>query len=92
MASHKQELSPEKWRLILEKFEFLWEAWWNKKSEIIDPIPLLNGDEIAAEFHLTPGVLIGKCLDFLKEEQAAGSIKSRNDAIEKISEIIKKMG
>ena len=92
LASHKQELSPEKWRLILEKFGFLWEAWWNKKSEIIDPIPLLNGDEIAAEFHLTPGVLIGKCLDFLKEEQAAGSIKSRNDAIEKISETIKKMG
>jgi tRNA nucleotidyltransferase/poly(A) polymerase len=92
LASHKLDLGPKKWKLILEKIEFLWEAWWNKKSEIVEPIPLLNGDEIAAEFQLAPGEIIGNCLDFLKEEQAAGSIKSRKDATEKICEMIRKMG
>ena len=92
LASHKQDIGSEKWRSLLEKIEFLWEAWWNNKSEIVDPIPFLNGDEIAKEFELIPGEIIGKCLDFLKEEQAAGLIKTRSDAILRIRETIKKMG
>ncbi len=92
LASHKLDLGPKRWKLILEKIEFLWEAWWAKKSEIVEPIPLLNGDEIAAEFQLTPGEIIGKCLDFLKEEQAAGVINSRNDAVIQIREMLKNLG
>jgi poly(A) polymerase len=88
VASNKQELSPNNWKLILEKIEFLWEAWWNKKAEIVEPVPLLNGDEIAKEFHLSPGPVIGKCLEFLTTEQASGAINSRNNAIEKIREML----
>ena len=91
LASHKQEPRPENWKLLLEKIEFLWEAWWNKKAEIVEPVPLLNGDEIATEFHLSPGPVIGKCLDFLTTEQASGVINSRSDAITKIREMLKNL-
>ena len=68
LASHKLELGPKKWKLIFEKIEFLWEAWWAKKSKIVEPIPLLNGDEIAAEFQLAPGEIIGKMPGFFKKK------------------------
>jgi tRNA nucleotidyltransferase/poly(A) polymerase len=91
LAAHKQDLGPEKWRLLLEKIGYLWDVWWNKKSEIVEPIPLLDGDEITNEFQLSPGPMIGKCLDFLISEQAAGLISSRDDAIVKIRDLIKSM-
>ena len=91
LASQNKDLDPDKWKMLLEKTGFLWDAWWNKYTEIIDPKPLLDGDEIALEFHLTPGPIIGKCLDFLRAEQAAGGINSRNDAIVKIGKMIKEL-
>jgi tRNA nucleotidyltransferase/poly(A) polymerase len=44
--------------------------------------PLLNGHEIMEAFDLQPGPKIGQLLDLLREEQLAGRIESRKDALE----------
>jgi hypothetical protein len=80
IARQEQVFDPDLLQKLLERTEFLWEAWWNKYDEIVNPEPLVNGDEIIHRFQLSPGPIIGKCLEKLKEGQVAGEIISREDA------------
>ena len=81
MASNTRMPDPDKWKALLDQVYILWDAWWNRSDEIVNPILLLDGDEIARRFNLSPGPAIGKCLEFLKEEQASGGIDTKEEAI-----------
>lgn len=74
------ELSQEKWLASLEKSETLISAWF-EKPEVVRPKMLLNGNDLMLEFDLTPGPSIGVLLEKLREEQAAGLINSRREAL-----------
>jgi len=67
--------SSQAWLKALEKCEVLMDAWVNQ-PEVLSPIPLLNGTEIMQMFNLPPGRQLGKILDDLLEEQAAGTVLS----------------
>lgn len=73
------EFSQVEWLRILGYCGSLVEAWFTK-PELIDPIPLLNGDALIREYNLEQGPMIGALLEQLKEEQVRGTIKTVNDA------------
>lgn len=75
------EFSQDRWLHMLEICEALIEAWFCQ-PDIIAPKPLLNGNELMFHFDLIPGPLIGEIIDNLKEEQAAGNIKTKEDALD----------
>ncbi len=51
-------------------------------GEDAGPLPkLLSGDELIRELGLEPGPLVGRLLDYLREEQKLGNITSREEAI-----------
>ncbi|MCB0010806.1 MAG: CCA tRNA nucleotidyltransferase [Anaerolineales bacterium] len=50
-------------------------------SDTIAPTPLLRGDEIMQAFALQPGPLVGELLARLEEEQAAGELKTKKEAL-----------
>jgi hypothetical protein len=54
---------------------------WFDRQQIIQPLLLLNGNDLMINFDLTPGPAIGKLLDGLMEEQAAGTIQTREQAM-----------
>jgi hypothetical protein len=75
------EFSQDRWLQMLEICETLIEAWFCR-PDVIAPKPFLNGNELMFHFDLTPGPLIGEIIDNMKEEQAAGNIKTKEDALD----------
>lgn len=60
----------------------LLEAFFERREEIIDPPPLLSGDELVAELGLSPGPRVGRILEGLREAQAAGEIQTKAQGLE----------
>lgn len=87
IARQGQMFDPDLMQSMLERTAFLWDSWWNKYDEIVDPKPFVNGDEIIQRFDLTPGPLVGKYLEQLKEEQAAGKVTNREAAFDLLVEL-----
>lgn len=76
-----KEKHPEKQILKKQKAGLFFEAWF-EHPEVVRPTPYLSGKELMMNFDLTPGPIIGKLLSQLKEEQAAGTINTRQQAFE----------
>jgi tRNA nucleotidyltransferase/poly(A) polymerase len=55
---------------------------WFEHPQVANPVPFLNGNDLMIQFDLTPGPTIGKLLNQMKEEQAAGIITNRQQALE----------
>lgn len=75
------EFIQEEWLKIIENCEILLQAW-NCQPEVINPKPFLNGNDLMFHFDLNPGPLIGEIIEEMKEEQAAGHINSKEDALD----------
>ena len=52
-----------------------------QEEESISPPKLMSGDELMAELNLSPGPLIGRLLETLREAHAAGEISNREEAL-----------
>lgn len=82
LATYQTALPQDIWLTELDICRTLFEAWWDKKDEIVVPARLLNGDELMEAFSLQPGPLVGKLLMEIQEAQAAGEITNRQQALE----------
>jgi tRNA nucleotidyltransferase/poly(A) polymerase len=56
-------------------------SFWFERPEVANPVLLLNGKDLMVNFDLTPGPLIGELIEKLREEQAAGGVKDRKEAL-----------
>lgn len=56
-------------------------SYWFERQNVLNPQLLMNGREIMMSFDLSSGPEIGRLLDCLKEEQAAGTIQTREQAL-----------
>lgn len=75
-------LDPKDWGRRLESIFKIFEAWWDKKDEIVNPPVLLNGNDLMKDFNLYASPLVGELLQEIRERQAAGEITDREDALE----------
>jgi len=89
LATYGPNLSPEIWVAELVVCETLLEGWWERKSEVINPVRLLTGDELMKELNLPPGPLVGKLLSAIQEAQAGGEIHDRQQALDYAREHLK---
>ena len=74
MATYGSSLTEIIWERQLNICEILLEAWWDRPKEAICPQPLLNGNDLMREFTLSPGIMIGRLLEHLREAQAVGAV------------------
>lgn len=58
-------------------------------KERILPKPLVRGDEIMESFNLPQGPLIGKLLKIVREAQAEGKLKNREETLQFLKKILK---
>ena len=83
-------LSQETWTAALDIARILFENYWEKPEEVVSPPRLLDGNELMKELNLKPGRVVGQLLETIRENQAAGKISTREEAIAYAREEMKK--
>jgi putative nucleotidyltransferase with HDIG domain len=81
LATWGPDLREERWARRLEVAETLLTHWFDHYQETIEPPPLVTGGELIAELGLEPGPQVGRLLRTLQEAQAAGEVRSREEAL-----------
>lgn len=80
-ATRANELTVETWSAYLDVVRILLENYWEKPEEVVAPPRLLDGNDLIKELKLSPGPLIGQLLETIRENQAAGKIQNREQAL-----------
>jgi hypothetical protein len=76
--------SPEDTRHLPETVGQLLNAYFLQRQAVVDPTPFLSGHDLMEAFGLASGPKIGWLLAKLKEEQAAGEIRNRTEALSQV--------
>ena len=74
-------IAHQTWLAALEVAKLLLENYWERPQETVAPLRLLDGNDLMRELSLEPGRVIGLLLEAIREGQATGKIKRREDAI-----------
>lgn len=82
LATYGDTLSQPVWERELETAKALLEGWFEQSAVMVKPPRLLTGTELMDELSLTPGPLIGRLLDGIREAQAIGEVNSKAEALE----------
>lgn len=82
LASQRPTLNPKAWGELLEEVAApLMEAYFVRHQQVVAPPPLLTGSDLQNELGLAPGRKLGRILKQLREEQAAGEVLTREEAL-----------
>lgn len=81
LATYEGNLTDERWQSALEFTSQILDGWFNQYDIVVEPKKLISGDEIIERYKLSPGGVIGELVEFVRENQAAGNISSREDAL-----------
>jgi len=81
LATRGPRLDPEGWRKHLAGTQWLVARRLEEESRVIPP-KLINGHDLIARFDLQPGPKIGKLLELVREAQAEGKVKTKEEALE----------
>lgn len=83
LASRWPTVEPESWGSLLEEMAApMFEAIFRRHQQVITPPPLLSGTDLIEQLGLQPGLQIGQIIEQLIEEQAAGTIRTKKEALE----------
>ena len=72
----------ENWGAALDIAKIFLENYWEKREETVAPPRLLDGHDLMKELNLDGGRIIGQLLEAIREEQAIGNIKTREQALD----------
>ena len=81
LATYGPHLQEQRWARRLEVAETLLTHYLERYEETVAPPPLVTGHDLMAELGLEPGPEIGRLLEALREAQAAGEVKTREEAL-----------
>lgn len=81
-GTYAHSLTVDIWNAYLEVARILLENYWERPQEVVSPPRLLDGNDLMKELDLKAGPLIGRLLEAVRENQAAGKINDRAEAIE----------
>jgi tRNA nucleotidyltransferase/poly(A) polymerase len=88
-ATYEETLPQETWAAALYVVRKMLENWFEKPAESVDPLPLLDGDDLMHVLDLHPGKIIGELLETLREAQAMGEVTTRVEALQLAREKLK---
>ena len=81
-TSMAQSPPQDLWELKVNVARKLFEAWFENYARIVEPAPILRGDELMGAFDLKPGPMIGDLLVAIAEEQVEGSVDTAEQVME----------
>ena len=74
-------LTIDTWTAYLDVARILLENYWEKPEEVVNPPRLADGNDLMKELQLAPGPIIGQLLEHIRENQAAGKIETKEQAL-----------
>lgn len=80
-GAHGSNLTLETWTAYLDIARILLENYWERPQETVNPPRLMDGNDLMKELNLPPGKIIGQLLEAIRENQAAGKIADREQAL-----------
>ncbi|MBK9604429.1 MAG: HD domain-containing protein [Anaerolineales bacterium] len=80
-GTRAQDLTLETWTVYLDIARILLENYWERPEEIVAPPRLLDGHELIKELNIKSGPVVGHLLELIRENQAAGKIENRGQAL-----------
>ena len=90
LATYGETISAERWHLGMERCRLVLESWFDHYEILVNPQPFLNGDDLQMQFGMSPGKQMGIIIENMREEQAAGVIRSRADAEKWVKNFLEK--
>jgi tRNA nucleotidyltransferase/poly(A) polymerase len=84
IAVHGPTVPSVAWERLSETVYRLLEAFFRHSETVISPRPLLSGHDVIELLGLSPGPRVGEALAHLAEEQAAGEIETRDEAVSSV--------
>ena len=69
------------WKQKIEIARLVFEAWFEQRDRIVEPTPLVRGDDLASELGIEHGPQIGELLRRISETQVSGAVSTRAEAI-----------
>jgi poly(A) polymerase/tRNA nucleotidyltransferase (CCA-adding enzyme) len=69
------------WLNLLNLVSALYDYYYDGYEETVKPPPLVNGRDLMEYLDLPPGPKIGRILGMIEENQAAGEITTREEAL-----------
>ena len=75
------EMTQVTWTAYLDIARILLENYWERPTEVVNPPRLIDGNELMKELDLKPGKIVGQLLESIRENQAAGKIANREQAL-----------
>jgi len=80
-ATRAHALTIEAWTVYLDIARILLENYFEKPEEVISPPRLLDGNLLMKELGIKPSPTVGKLLESIRENQAAGKIETIEQAL-----------
>lgn len=74
-------LDHEDWLERVDCLTRILQARFELMDTVINPPPLLDGHGLMRELKLSPGPLVGDVLDHIREAQACGTVRTRDEAL-----------
>ncbi len=74
------EMRQAEWLAFVDSATGLLDTWFNQYEDVVNPPPLLDGDDIMQALGIAGGPKIGALLSALREAQVLGTVRSVSDA------------
>ncbi len=82
LATWGPNLPPALWRKQVEMATSLLSACYERHTQAIAPPKLIGGHDLMEQFGLEQGPHLGELLEMVREAQAAGEVRSREEALQ----------
>ncbi|NOZ28680.1 MAG: HD domain-containing protein [Chloroflexi bacterium] len=80
-ATYGPDLHLEDWRDHVARIVDLMADWFERRDERVAPPPLVDGHTLIQELGVPPGPEIGRLLEAVREAQAVGEVRDREEAL-----------
>jgi tRNA nucleotidyltransferase/poly(A) polymerase len=81
LAHAGRSLDREKWAYLASRANWILTLRYEHPADVITPPRLLDGSELMRLLELQPGPLIGQLLEDIREAQASGEVRTREEAL-----------
>ena len=83
-------LEPERWAHLVRVVTLLLTHWYEQQERTIAPPKLINGHDLMERFGLEEGPRIGELLEAVREAQVVGQVRTREEALDWVAQILDK--
>jgi len=81
LATHGPDLDPDRWARRLELTRAMLDEYFHRREETVNPPALISGHDVMDTLGLKPGPQVGEVLEAVREAQAAGEVRTREEAL-----------